>query len=122
MLAAEPDIAEIVMRALILRRTGFISHGHAVVSIVGSRRSADTLRLQRFLTRNGHPVQTLEPDVDAEATARLVAAGLDIDDTPVAILRGELCRAGGGVPLPLRRHVPCSSAASRWPRACRTTW
>jgi thioredoxin reductase (NADPH) len=84
MLAAEPDIAEIVMRALILRRTGFISHGHAVVSIVGSRRSADTLRLQRFLTRNGHPVQTLAPEVDAEATARLVAAGLDPDDTPVA--------------------------------------
>jgi thioredoxin reductase len=49
------------MRAPILRRTDFVSHGHAAVTLVGSRRTADTLRLQRFLARNGHPVQTLEP-------------------------------------------------------------
>ena len=75
MLAAEPDVAEIVMRAFILRRAAFISHGHAAVTLVGSRRSADTLRLQRFLTRNGHPVHTLEPGTDSEADARLDAAG-----------------------------------------------
>ena len=84
MLAAEPDVAEIVMRAFILRRAAFISHGHAAVTLVGSRRSADTLRLQRFLTRNGHPVHTLEPGTDSEADARLDAAGLDADHTPVA--------------------------------------
>jgi len=84
MLAAEPDVAEIVMRAFILRRAAFISHGHAAVTLVGSRRSADTLRLQRFLTRNGHPVHTLEPGTDPEADARLDAAGLDADHTPVA--------------------------------------
>jgi thioredoxin reductase (NADPH) len=84
MLAAEPDVAEIVMRAFILRRAAFISHGHAAVTLVGSRRSADTLRLQRFLTRNGHPVHTLEPGTDPEADARLDAARLDADHTPVA--------------------------------------
>ena len=84
MLAAEPDVAEIVMRAFILRRAAFISHGHAAVTLVGSRRSADTLRLQRFLTRNGHPVHTLEPGTDPEADARLDVAGLDADHTPVA--------------------------------------
>jgi thioredoxin reductase (NADPH) len=84
LLAAEPDIAEIVMRAFILRRTGFISHGHAAVTLVGPRRAADTLALQRFLTRNGHPVQTLEPGVDDEADARLAEAGLTADDGPVA--------------------------------------
>jgi thioredoxin reductase (NADPH) len=84
LLAAEPDIAQIVMRAFILRRTGFISHGHAAVTLVGPRRAADTLALQRFLTRNGHPVQTFEPGVDDEADARLAQAGLDADDGPVA--------------------------------------
>ena len=79
MLAAEPDVAEIVMRAFILRRAAFISHGHAAVTLVGSRRSADTLRLQRFLTRNGHPVHTLEPGTDPDADARLDAAGLGPD-------------------------------------------
>ena len=72
------------MRAFILRRTGFVSHGHAAVTLVGSRRTADTLRLQRFLARNGHPVQTLEPGVDAEADARLAEAGLTAGDGPVA--------------------------------------
>jgi thioredoxin reductase (NADPH) len=84
MSVAEPDIAEIVMRAFILRRAGFISHGHAAVVLVGPRRSADTLRLQRFLARNGHPVQTLDTETDAEAAARLTAAGIDAADTPVA--------------------------------------
>jgi thioredoxin reductase (NADPH) len=83
MLAAEPAVADVVMRALILRRTGFISHGHAAVTIVGPRRSADVLRLQRFLARNGHPVQTLEPGTDAEADTRLRAAGIDPADCPV---------------------------------------
>ncbi|MDT7581917.1 MAG: thioredoxin reductase, partial [Pseudonocardiales bacterium] len=83
LLAAEPDIADIVMRALILRRTGFVSHGHAAVTLVGPRGSADTLRLRRFLARNGHPVQTLEPGTDAEADSRLAEAGIDPDECPV---------------------------------------
>ena len=95
MLAAEPDVAEIVMRAFILRRAAFISHGHAAVTLVGSRRSADTLRLQRFLTRNGHPVHTLEPGTDPEADARLDAAGLDADHTPSRLLRGRTAHSSG---------------------------
>jgi thioredoxin reductase (NADPH) len=83
MLAAEPDVAEIVMRAFILRRAGFVAHGHAAVTLVGSHRSADTLRLQRFLTRNGHPVETLDPG-DPGAAERLDEAGIDAADTPVA--------------------------------------
>lgn len=37
-LAAEPDIGEVVMRAFILRRVGFIEHGQAGVTLVASRR------------------------------------------------------------------------------------
>lgn len=48
MLAAEPDVADVIMRAFILRRAGFIQHGQAAVSIIGPRRSADSLRLRAF--------------------------------------------------------------------------
>ena len=38
LLAAEPDIANVVMRAFILRRDGLILHGHTAVQIIAPRR------------------------------------------------------------------------------------
>ena len=55
MVSAEPDIGEIVMRAFILRRVGLVRHVHGGVVLVGSSYCAETLRLQRFLTRNHYP-------------------------------------------------------------------
>jgi thioredoxin reductase (NADPH) len=48
MLQSEPDIAEIVMRAYILRRVGLIRHSQGGAVLVGPGHSADTLRLQHF--------------------------------------------------------------------------
>jgi len=78
LLTAEPDIADTVMRAFILRRAGFIEHGQAAVTIVGARRSADVLRLQRFLGRNGHPFVTADPEADGEVRV-LCARGVVLD-------------------------------------------
>ena len=89
MLAAEPDVAEIVMRAFILRRAGFISHGQAAVTVVGSRRDGDRLRVQQFLGRNGHPFLTVDtdgPDTDGtHGTDLLVERGLDPTQLPVVL-------------------------------------
>jgi len=64
LLAAEPDIGEVVMRAFILRRVAFIQHGQAGVTLVASRHDGvgDSLRIQRFLGRNGYPIRVLDPD------------------------------------------------------------
>ncbi|MFT7758971.1 UNVERIFIED_CONTAM: hypothetical protein ODX46_23500, partial [Salmonella enterica subsp. enterica serovar Enteritidis] len=67
MMSAEPHIGEIITRALILRRVGFIKHGQAGVVLIGPSHAADTLRLQRFLTRNGYPHRLVDSDVDPEA-------------------------------------------------------
>ncbi len=89
MLAAEPDIAETIMRAFILRRAGFISHGQAAVTVVGSRRSGDYLRIQRFLARNGHPFLTVDTDGDGEsaaaAAALLAERGVGPAETPLVL-------------------------------------
>ncbi|MFI9722219.1 FAD-dependent oxidoreductase [Streptomyces sp. NPDC052396] len=61
LLAAEPDISETVMRALILRRLGLIQHGQATVLVAGPPTTADTLRVLRFLERNGYPVTGIDP-------------------------------------------------------------
>ncbi len=85
MLAAEPDVARIVMRAFILRRAGFIQHGEAAVTIVGQRRSADSLRIQRFLRRNGHPFLLAGLGEDPHAAALLREQELDEQDAPVVL-------------------------------------
>ena len=91
LLAAEPDIGEVVMRAFILRRVGFIEHGQAGVTLVASRHEGvgDSLRIQRFLGRNGYPVRVLDVDKPGiegdEARAVLTACGFGTDDLPVVV-------------------------------------
>src|SRR5207237_912108 len=60
------------------------------VVLVGSRHSAGTLRIQAFLTRNGHPYSTIDLDRDAGAQALLDRFQVTVDDVPVVICRGEV--------------------------------
>jgi thioredoxin reductase (NADPH) len=71
LLISEAEIGERIMRALILRRVALIESGGGPV-LVGAPDNADMLRLQGFLTRNGHPHTTLNPDDDAHG-AELVS-------------------------------------------------
>ncbi|WP_420607289.1 FAD-dependent oxidoreductase [Novosphingopyxis sp.] len=69
MMSAEPDIAEIVMRAFILRRTAFLVHDQAGVTLAGPANGGDTLRITRFLGRNGYPLQRVDTDDTEQADA-----------------------------------------------------
>ena len=64
LLVAEAELGERVMRALILRRVGLLETGKGGPIIVGPSESADVLRLENFLRRNGYPHQTLNPETD----------------------------------------------------------
>nr|WP_298373717.1 FAD-dependent oxidoreductase [uncultured Halomonas sp.] len=61
MAGTEQDIGEVIMRAFILRRTAFIMHAEAGVTLVGPKNARDVIRIQRFLSRNGYPLTQLEP-------------------------------------------------------------
>ena len=67
LVSAEPDIGEIIMRAFILRRVGLISRGQGGVVLIGPGHGGDTLRLQRFLRRNGYPHRVLDTETDPDA-------------------------------------------------------
>ena len=69
LIAAETDIGEIIMRAFILRRVGLIRAGSGGVVVVGPVHGAHTLRLQRFLIRNGYPHRLLDTESDTGACA-----------------------------------------------------
>jgi thioredoxin reductase (NADPH) len=90
LVASEPDIGEIIMRAFILRRVGFIRHGRAGVVLIGPIHAGDTLRLQRFMTRNGYPHRLLDTEEHADAGGFLECFHLTPDQLPVLILPGHL--------------------------------
>ena len=88
LLTAEPDIAETIMRAFILRRMGLMQHAQGAVTLVVSREHGvgDGLRVRRFLSRNGYPLRVLELEGDeAAARAALEASGFGPEDLPVVV-------------------------------------
>lgn len=60
LLVAEPTIGEIITRAFILRRVGLISHKQGSVTLLTQKQNADSVRIERFLRRNGYPVDIME--------------------------------------------------------------
>lgn len=89
LVSGEPDIAEIMMRAFILRRVGLIQHAQGGVVLIGDAHTADTLRLQRFLTRNGYPHRLLDTATDADAAGFLDCFDVTADQLPVVILGSD---------------------------------
>ena len=89
LVSVEPDVGEIVMRAFILRRVGLISHAQGAIVLVGPCQSADMLRIQRFLMRNGYPYRVLDTDTDEDAEGFLQCFKLSVDDLPVVVFSGD---------------------------------
>src|SRR6266852_8200096 len=63
LVAKDAELSEIFMRAFILRRLELIRTGQGNVILMGSRHSANALRLREFLTRCGCGGQLGEPIV-----------------------------------------------------------
>ncbi|TPW26952.1 cyclic nucleotide-binding domain-containing protein [Martelella alba] len=87
-LAGEPDIAEIIMRAFILRRVGFIRHKRGGVVLLGPSNSGKLLEMQRFLTRNAYPVEVIDTQTGAAARPLMATLGLDEDQLPAIVEPG----------------------------------
>ena len=76
------------MRALILRRVGLLETGAGGPVIVGRAENGDVLRLEGFLSRNGHPHQRLNPDTDSEAKALIERFHVDPGQLPIVLCPG----------------------------------
>jgi thioredoxin reductase (NADPH) len=88
LLIAEAELGERIMRALILRRVGLLEVGSGGPVIIGRAGNGDVLRLTNFLTRNGHPKQTLDPETDAEARALVERFHIDPGRLPIVLCPG----------------------------------
>ncbi|HEX3487168.1 MAG TPA: FAD-dependent oxidoreductase [Micropepsaceae bacterium] len=87
-LVEEAELGERIMRALILRRVGLIQGGVGGPVIVGPAGNADILRLEGFLTRNGHPRQILDSNTDPDAKALLERFHVAGGELPIVLCPG----------------------------------
>jgi thioredoxin reductase (NADPH) len=85
LVARDAELSEIFMRAFILRRVELINRGIGNVILLGSRHSAQTLRLREFLTRNGHPHTYVDLDTDTTYQDLLDHFQVTLEEVPVVI-------------------------------------
>lgn len=95
MIAAEPDIGEIIMRAYILRRVALMLHSHGSVALVGPAHSADMVRIEGFLRRNGYPHRRIDTEADLDGGGFLECFQLAPEDLPVVVYEGTALRNPG---------------------------
>lgn len=99
-LVEEADLGERIMRALILRRLLLLQDGIGGPVIVGPAASGSVLRIEGFLSSNGHPYRRLDPHTDPAAHAIIERFGLQDSELPIVLCpNGELLRNPSEVSL-----------------------
>src|SRR5277367_4450711 len=100
LLVEEAELGERIMRALILRRVGLLDRGAGGPISVGSAENGDVLRLEGFLTRNGHPHQRFDPKADHCAQTLIERFRIASRELPIVLCPdGRLLRNPGEVEL-----------------------
>src|SRR5216683_7833269 len=89
LIAKDAELSEIFMRAFILRRLELIRRGQGNFILMGSRHSANTLRLREFLSRNGYPYRYVDLDTDNTSQELLDRFAVTPSEIPVVICSGR---------------------------------
>ncbi|CAH1198180.1 Thioredoxin reductase [Candidatus Nitrotoga sp. BS] len=97
---AEVELGERIMRALILRRLELIDTGGGGPLLIGTPGSAGMVRLEGFLSRNGHPYLALDPMLDSIAGEVMKLHQPLPDELPLVV-----CPDGTVVKCPTEREL-----------------
>lgn len=90
LVAHDASLSKILLRAFMLRRLMLIDRQLGNVVVIGSRHSADTLRLREFLTRNGHPFSYIDLDMDDAYRNLLDRFEIAVSEIPIVIGNGTM--------------------------------
>jgi thioredoxin reductase (NADPH) len=89
LIIAEADLGERIIRALILRRVGLIQSGATGPVLIGQGETAELLRVQTFLRRNGYPHHVIDASKDAASAELLQRNGGGTSDVLVVCPNGS---------------------------------
>lgn len=89
LIQTDVELSDVLMKAFMFRRIELVARGIGDAVLIGSARSAATLRIRAFLTRNGHPFKYLDLDRDADVRDVLDRFHVDPVELPVLICRGD---------------------------------
>jgi thioredoxin reductase (NADPH) len=84
----DAELSEIFMRAFILRRVQLLDVAAQDLVLVGSRNSADTMRIKEFLSRNAQPFRYQDVETDPSVEALLEGFHVGVNEIPIVICRG----------------------------------
>src|SRR5215207_3708215 len=102
MLASWPDMAELVLRAMMARREWHEAHGYGVLRLIAPRGSRRAFEVRDLLERNLIPVRWYDVDNDADSAAMLEWLQIPREETPLGLRaevdgeRFDLVVLGGG--------------------------
>lgn len=85
LVVAEAELGERIMRALILRRVGLIETGTGGPVLIGPLDAPDMVRLQGFLSRNGHPHTVMNPALERAAEEVMKFHAPRADELPLVV-------------------------------------
>lgn len=85
LVVVEAELSETIMRAFILRRVALLQDTQGGLILLGSRHSADTLRLREFFGRNAHPVAYFDLEQDTGIDEIFLRFHVTEADIPVII-------------------------------------
>src|SRR5712692_9234672 len=84
----DSELSEILMRAFILRRVALMAAGNSDMVLLGSRHSADTMRIKEFLSRNGQPYTYQDVETDPGVQALLDRFQVGVNEVPIIMCGG----------------------------------
>jgi thioredoxin reductase (NADPH) len=88
LVSRDSELSDITLRAFILRRLALFDNELGILILLGSRHSAETLRLREFLSRNNLPNTYIDLDTDKDAQEMLDRFHVKVEEVPVVICAG----------------------------------
>jgi len=92
MLASWPELAEIVLRAMMTRREWHEANGYGVLRLIAPRGSRRAFEVRDLLERNLVPVRWYDVDTDDESAAMLKWLQIPREETPVLVRNTTVLR------------------------------
>jgi thioredoxin reductase (NADPH) len=92
MLAAWPEMAEIVLRTMMARREWHAGHGYGVLRLIAARGSRRAFEVRDLLERNLIPVRWYDVDTDPESAAMLDWLQIPREETPLLVRNTAVLR------------------------------